>query len=74
MVICRKVGTRNTPGRPDSRSGGDGHAGTYGQNGPVFVPPRKSSPFARTLLARSAEGQSVTTYDELWYLGRPRAF
>jgi hypothetical protein len=43
--------------------------------GPVFVPPRRPSAFARRLLQEStAEGHAddaVTAYDELWFAGRP---
>lgn len=70
MVICRK-GTRRSEGAAAGPKGrpSNGHR----QGGPVFFPPRKPSPFAQALLAKSVEGSSVTAYDDLWYLGRPRA-
>lgn len=42
------------------------------QAGPVFVPPRRPSAFARQLIQESAgTGDAVTAYDELWFAGRP---
>ncbi len=45
----------------------------YGEGGPVFLPPRKLSPLAQNLLSSPAEGDRVTAYDDIWYLGRPGA-
>jgi len=43
--------------------------------GPVFVPSRRPSAFARRLLEEStgnaAADDAVTAYDELWFAGRP---
>ena len=42
------------------------------QAGPVFVPSRRPSAFARQLIDESGEmDDSVTAYDELWFAGRP---
>lgn len=71
MVICQKT---ESPG--NGRNGHDSRKASRFDGGPVFLPPRPPSPFAQALLAKSlqggAEGPSVTSYDELWYLGRPR--
>ncbi|MEM1176788.1 MAG: hypothetical protein AAGM22_00460 [Acidobacteriota bacterium] len=37
--------------------------------GPVFVPRRKPSAFAESLLAELRD--DVTPYDDLWFAGRP---
>ncbi|MDA8017012.1 MAG: hypothetical protein MPN21_06135 [Thermoanaerobaculia bacterium] len=45
---------------------------TTPEAGPVFVPPRRPSAFARSLLEETAEtDDAVTAYDELWFAGRP---
>jgi len=66
MVMCTKPANRNHA--DDSRANG---RAPLGQGGPVILPPRKPSPMALALMSPSAEGDSVTTYDDLWYPGRP---
>lgn len=42
------------------------------QAGPVFVPSRRPSAFARQLMEQTVEtDDAVTAYDELWFTGRP---
>jgi len=70
MVMCVKE-TKPRTAMPE-RSG-NGKPRGYGDGGPVFIPARKLSPLARTLLAGAGDGGRVTPYDEIWYTGRPRA-
>jgi len=82
MVICRKVESPESAGGRNGRNGHN-HRKSGFEGGPVFLPPRPPSPFAKALLAKSVEdsdafsprsplGDGVTPYDELWYPGRPR--
>ena len=68
MVTCEKEATKTTAStavRPERNA--------YGEGGPVFLPSRKLSPLAQTLLSSPAEGDRVTAYDDIWYLVRPSA-
>lgn len=70
MVMCVK----ETPPRTSTpERQGDSQQRGYGDGGPVFIPARKPSPLARTLLSSAGEGGRVTPYDEIWYTGRPRS-
>lgn len=70
MVMYSK-GTERTEGPAKSSK-------SY-QGGPVFLPPRKPSLWAESLMASLAqveglgEGQSITSYDEIWYGNREQA-
>ncbi len=68
MVTSKKETTR-TNGSPVVRR----ERSVYGEGGPVFLPPRKLSPQAQALLSSPPEGDRVTAYDDIWYLGRPSA-
>lgn len=84
MVICQKTETPE-----NGRNGHDSRKANRFEGGPVFLPPRRPSPFAQALLAKSLQGgaeapasdlpprsplgDGITSYDELWYLGRPRS-
>ena len=67
MVSRKKEATQTTS--PAVR----GEPSSYGDGGPVFLPPRKLSPLAQALLSSPAEGDRVTAYDDIWYRGRPGA-
>lgn len=69
MVMCVKEPTPRTAVPAGVRPESPG----YGDGGPVFVPSRKPSRLARTLLTGAGEGGRVTAYDDLWYAGRPRS-
>ena len=69
MVMCRKPSTTHNS-RSTSRPRRDDTP--LGKGGPVILPPRRPSAMALALMAPSAEGNSVTAYDDLWYVGRPR--
>lgn len=75
MLVCRK--SSNGSGGPRRASGENLTAVANGetrpaQGGPVFLPRRKPSALAQTLLAYAASGtQRLTPYDEEWFLGRP---
>ena len=72
MVMYSKSEGRRTEG---PTGGVNGHY----QGGPVFLPPRKPSLWAESLMASLAqaeglgEGRSVTGYDEIWYGNRDQA-
>lgn len=72
MVICRKEAKSNGV-REETAERRERTAATR-QGGPVFLPPRRPSAFATSLLADDplAAGR-VTAYDEIWYTGRPRS-
>lgn len=72
MVMCVKETKRTAVPDDGARRGNGGRRG-YGDGGPVFIPARKPSPLARTLLASADDGGRVTAYDEIWYVGRPRS-
>lgn len=47
---------------------------TTPEAGPVFVPPRRPSAFARRLMEEAIESDDApTAYDELWVTGQPSA-
>jgi len=68
MLICK----RSSNGKVEPRKAPESVAGRrsrLGEGGPVFLPKRKPSPLAETLLAATAE--PVTAYDDVWFAGRP---
>lgn len=47
---------------------------TKPQAGPVFVPPRRPSAFARRMMEEAVgHDDAATAYDELWVTGQPSA-
>ncbi len=68
MLICRKSAKDDDTERRKDRL--PRRRRRLGEGGPVFLPRRKPSAFARQLLARDA-AERVTAYDELWFAGRP---
>jgi hypothetical protein len=72
VVRVKETKTRTAAPSADEVRDDGGQRG-YGDGGPVFIPARKPSPLARTLLASAGDGARVTAYDEIWYAGRPSA-
>ncbi len=68
-MVTRKKEARRTTAPPVVQR----ERSVYGEGGPVFLPPRKLSPQAQALLSSPTEGDRVTAYDDIWYLGRPSA-
>ena len=69
MLVCRKSSNGN--GSPRRNAGENLDKTRHAQGGPVFLPRRKPSALAETLLSYAAETERVTAYDEQWFLGRP---
>ena len=67
MILKDVTETKTAPSHNNGKE-----PGAYGDGGPVFLPPRKLSPLAQTLLAEPVEGDRVTAYDDLWYQRRPQ--
>lgn len=66
MIVCRPHASQSHP--TPVRHEGDHRAG-----GPVFLPRRRPTVLAETLLAEleSSADDPVTPYDEDWFAGRP---
>ena len=72
MLVCKRSSKVNREARRAPAS--TGHPTTrpsrLGDGGPVFLPRRKPSAMAETLLA-CADAEQVTAYDDVWFAGRP---
>ncbi len=69
MVVCKRDSNGRREPRPAPESVNDRRS-RLGEGGPVFLPKRKPSALAETLLA-DIDRESVTAYDDVWFAGRP---
>ena len=72
MVVCRRSPNGNGGARrPDLETPGARAEARRKDGGPVFLPRRRPSAIAESLLAAAADGGQVTAYDDAWFAGRP---
>ena len=74
MLVCKRSSNGNAEPRrsaPESTTSRTDRRSRFGEGGPVFLPRRKPSAIAETLLAYTTDAGQVTAYDDLWFAGRP---